>query len=217
VNTTVAGEWERLVFDFSDVAIDTSVAYVQAVIFFDFGAVGDDSVYHWDDLRFGVPQELPFTFDIPQVSYGFGDFAGTATVLAVDPDDAGNMVASTTKGVGAEFFAGTVVGGFDIQYASVIPFSAGSTTMSVRVRAPAAGIPVRLKVENADASVAAEINAVTTVADAWETLTFDLSDAATAPGPIDVTQEYVRAVIFFNFVDGVAGDGAEYLWDDLQF
>ena len=91
-----------------------------------------------------------------------------------------------------------------------IPFEAGETFMNVRVRAPAAGIPVMLKVENADASVFAEVVVNTTAADAWETLVFDFSSVG-----IDLTASFVQAVIFFDFGD--TGDDATYYWDDLAF
>ena len=162
-------------------------------------------------LTIGVPLDLPITFSTPGVSYQFGDFEGAGTILVADPDDAGNTVAQTTKGAGAATFAGTVIGGFGSALDSRIPFSAGNTTLSVRVRAPAAGIPVRLKIENADASVFAELDVNTTAVDAWETLTWDFSTF----GGFDPTVDFVRLVIFFDF--GTGGDGAVYLWDDVQF
>ena len=80
--------------------------------------------------------------------------------------------------------------------------------MTVRVRAPAAGIPVLFKIENADQSVFSEVTVNTTAADTWETLTFDFSTVG-----IDLSAEYVQAIIFFDF--GTAGDDAVYYWDDV--
>ena len=82
--------------------------------------------------------------------------------------------------------------------------------MTVRVYSPAAGIPVLLKVENADASVFSEVIVNTTVADAWETLTFDFSTAS-----IDTSATFVQAIIFFNFNN--AGADRTYFWDDVTF
>ena len=48
LNSTVANAWEELVYDFS--AAPTA-EYVRAVIFFDFGNAGDDSVYYFDEYE----------------------------------------------------------------------------------------------------------------------------------------------------------------------
>jgi beta-glucanase (GH16 family) len=216
VNTTAADTWETLEFDFSTVGIDTSATYVQAVVFFDFGQVGNDATYYWDDLSLGdllAQIDLPVTFDEPLVDYSLSDFEGAQTVLADDPTGAVNTVAATTKTVGAQFFAGTIVGKDFGGFANPIPFTATETTMSVRVFSPAAGITIRLKVENAaDPNLFAEMDVVTTVANAWEPLNFDFSTVG-----IDTSVEYSKAIIFFDFVVDKPGDGATYYWDDLQF
>lgn len=49
MTTTVANEWEELTYDFS--AIDMANTYQKVVIFFDFGNVGDDAVYYFDDIK----------------------------------------------------------------------------------------------------------------------------------------------------------------------
>jgi hypothetical protein len=57
VNTTVAQEWETLVFDFSNEAtgapLNLANVYDKASIFFNFGTSGSDEVYYWDDIEFG--------------------------------------------------------------------------------------------------------------------------------------------------------------------
>jgi hypothetical protein len=77
VNTTVANEWETLVFDFATPnagALDPNVEYGKASIFFDFGTEGNDAVYYWDDVRFGAPPSP----GIGLTNGGFetGDFSG---------------------------------------------------------------------------------------------------------------------------------------------
>jgi hypothetical protein len=103
--------------------------------------------------------------------------------------------------------------------ASAIPFTATETTMSVRVYSPEAGIPVRLKVENAaNGTIAVETEAVTTVASAWETLVFDFSNEVAGTPALDVAQSYEKVVIFFNFgTDGDTAGDKTYLWDDVAF
>ena len=49
---TMDDAWETVSWDF--VGIDTSLTYVKATIFFDFGTAGDGSVYYWDNVRFGA-------------------------------------------------------------------------------------------------------------------------------------------------------------------
>ena len=76
--------------------------------------------------------------------------------------------------------------------------------MTVRVYSPSAGIKVRLKVEDAaDGTHSAETDATTTVANAWETLTFDFANPAAGTAPLNFSYTYNKISIFFNF--GVAG------------
>jgi hypothetical protein len=51
VNTTVANQWEELVFDFSDK--DTSQEYSKVIMFFEFivDLSGDGSTYYYDDIQ----------------------------------------------------------------------------------------------------------------------------------------------------------------------
>ncbi len=214
--TTVADEWETLVFDFSSVGIDLTQTYVRAPIFFDFGTAGTGQVYYWDDLYFGggAPPaldkiNLPVTFEDSNVNYYLEDFEGAATVLVNDPIvGAANTVAMTTKN--GQPWAGTIIAAPDAyDFASPIPFSVDSTTLSVRVLSPAAGIPVMLKIENADATSFHELTVNTTVAGEWETLVFDYSTQG-----IDTSIVWVRAIIFFDFLNDA--NGASYYWDDVM-
>ena len=66
-----------------------------------------------------------------------------------------------------------------------------------------------MKVENAGATVFAEMDVNTTMANAWETLLFDFSTVG-----IDNSATYSQAVIFFDF--GTTGGGEVYRWDDLR-
>ena len=237
-STTVANQWETLVFDLSDVvggtaAFDATAGYDKATIFFKFGtdgATAGEKIFFWDDVAFGgsvtpptpLPDSnavnLPVNFEAANVEYNLTDFGGAGSSLVVDPADANNTVVSTSKGPGAALYAGTTIGG-SVGFATPIPFTASATTMSVRVFSPDAGIPVRLKVERSDnAGITAETEAVTTVANQWETLVFNLSNVATGTAAFDAAAGYNKASIFFNFgtTGDVAGDKT-YLWDDLSF
>ncbi len=227
--TTVADAWETLRFDFGShaagtPALDLAQTYDKVVIFFDFGTVGADKTYLWDDIRFigGVAEpagpaparpELPITFDDPDLDYAIRDFGGTVTTLAADPGDAANTVASTLKPPG-ETWAGTVVA--DTGMASPVPFADGSTAISVRVRSPDAGIPVRLKVENtANGAISVETETMTAAAGEWEVLNFDFSNHVDGTAALDLSRSYDKVVIFFDF--GAAGADKTYLWDDIRF
>jgi hypothetical protein len=57
VLTTVANEWEVLIFDFSNqvigtLALDTSYNFDTLSVFFDFGSAGNGETYYWDDVTF---------------------------------------------------------------------------------------------------------------------------------------------------------------------
>jgi uncharacterized membrane protein (Fun14 family) len=225
VLTTVANEWETLVFDFVGLIDPVTFTYDKAVLFFNFPNAGDGSVYYWDDVAFGdgaLPlPALPVTFeDEGVVDYAlidFGDPVPAATILVADPTNAANTVASTNKPPGAPVWAGTVLANNGL--ASAIPFTATETTMSVRVYSPDAGIPVRLKVENvANSAISVETEALTTVANEWETLVFDFANEVAGTPALDVSQSYERVIIFFNFgTDGNTAGDKTYLWDDVDF
>ncbi len=179
----------------------------------------DDALASFLDGEVPLNQiDLPVTFDDPLVDYtvqDFGDPVSASTVPGEDPDDAGNTVAITTKPTGAPVWAGTTIGNPD--FANPIPFTPTETLMSVDVRVPAAGIPVRLKVETvdcpsdgSDVTCFAETDAFPMMADAWETLTWDFSLVG-----IDTSKTFVKASIFFDF--GTEGNDAVYLWDNVRF
>ncbi len=218
VTTKIANAWEDLVFDFG--AIATNKTYQKIILIFDNGTMGDGSpnfTFLFDDIRLTnvLPSNLlnlPITFDDANANYTFTDFGNNVTVDATDPTNAGNKVKKTTKPNGAEVWAGTTMG----QLASPIPFTAAATKMSVRVYAPAAGIPILLKAEDkANSAKSVETLAVTTVANAWETITFDFSKQAAGTPALNLSNTYNVLSIFFDF--GTAGNGKVFMWDDVSF
>ena len=160
---------------------------------------------------------LPVTFE-ENIDYGLADFGGNVSEIIEDPTDPSNHVAKSIKTVEAQTWAGTTIGG-DVGFAEPIPFAEGSTTMTVRVWSPDANIPVRLKVEQAyvpEISVETETN--TTVAEEWETITFDFANEAPGTEPINYSNTYNKASIFFNFgTDGATAGEKTYYWDDVEF
>jgi len=87
------------------------------------------------------------------------------------------------------------------------------------VYSPDAGIPVRLKVEDAsDPTRSVETEAMTTMANAWETLTFDFANEAPGTAAFNDTYTYNKISVFPNFGTTGATAGAKtYYFDDFTF
>lgn len=117
VSTTVANEWETLVFDFSNqvdgtAPLDPAAVYRVLSIFFDFGSEGNDATYLWDDVEFGVP--LPDTTPPALVSVSLASSnanAGLATTgdtvtITLVADEAIVAPTVTVNGVAAGEISG---------------------------------------------------------------------------------------------------------------
>jgi hypothetical protein len=129
-------------------------------------------------------------------------------------------VARVVKSATAELWAGTTVSTGANNSVDTIPFTATNTRMTVRVYSPRAGIPVRLKVEDAaDPTHTVETEAIITVANAWQTLTFDFANPAPGTAALNLAFTYNKVSIFFDFgTTGAAAGGAyTYFFDDVLF
>lgn len=217
--STVANAWEDLAFDFR--TINTGNSYSKVVLIFDLGVVGNGSAnFTWlfDDIRLTNQMpvgllDLPVTFDLPNVNYEVTDFGGNSSQAALDPTNGANNVKRTTKTGGAQTWAGTTMGaGFN----APIAFTSTRTQMSVRVYSPAAGLRVRLKVEDrTNPTRSVETEAMTQAANTWETLVFDFNNQSAGTAAMNLTYTYNMASIFFDF--GNAGTGSVFYWDDVTF
>jgi hypothetical protein len=232
--TTVANGWETLTFDFANPvagtpALNLAVKYDRVIVFFNFGAPGSVAgarTYYFDDVKFigggGLPL-LPFndiSFDSPGVVYTLTGFGGAEdSTLVPDPVGGSNTVARVVKSAAAELWAGTTVSTGPAFSAGIIPFSTTSTRMTVRVYSPRAGVVVRLKVEDAfDGNRSVETEAITTVANGWETLTFDFANEAAGTSPLNLAYAYSKLSIFFDFgKSGAQGGGGTFYFDDIIF
>ncbi|MFN2373788.1 MAG: T9SS type A sorting domain-containing protein [Cyclonatronaceae bacterium] len=219
-----ANEWTEVVFDMS--GANMTWEYKKLVVIFELGTVGDGSenfTFYFDDITqqagsglTGPPYTLPVTFDQEDVNYVVTDFGGNASEIVTDPTDPENTVVQTTKTSSAELWAGTTIGQ-NASFTERLPFTAQSASMSVRVWSPDAGIPVRLKVEDAnDPTLSVETEALTTVAEEWEVLVFDFQNEATGTAEINYGYNYNKASIFFNFgATGADAGEKTYYWDDV--
>jgi len=235
VLTTVANDWETLVFDFSNPTIGTAAInfafnYDKASIFFDFGngnTYGPTNnikkTFYFDDVIL-MPSaivlsqiDLPVTFDANNVNYSVIDFGNSATSDAVDPTNSANKVKMTVKPNGAETWAGTTLSASSPKgFATAIPISAGATKMSVDVYSPASGLTVKLKIEDKnDPTKSVETDVKTTKANAWETLVFDFTNQAPNTAALNVSYTFNMASIFFDF--GNVGTGKVFYWDNVIF
>lgn len=236
--TSMANAWETLTFDFSNeapgtAAINYANTYDKVSIFFNFGtdgATAGTQTYYCDDLTFGtsaggggggggtmVQVDLPIRFDSTNVNYDLVSFGGNSDTIVTDPAGGSNMVMQADKGASAMTWAGTTMGGSGL--ASAIPFSASANVISVRVYSPASGTPIRLKVEDAsDPNISVETEDTTTMANAWETLTFDFTQHMPGTPAIDYANTYDLVSIFFNFgTDGATAGAQTYYADDVVF
>ena len=160
------------------------------------------------------------TFDSAGVAYTLTGFGGAEdSTLVPDPTNASNVVARVVKSSTAELWAGTTVSTGANNSVGRIPFTSTSTRMTVRVYSPRAGIPVRLKVEDAtDNTRSVETEALTTKVNAWETLTFNFANQVSGTAALNVAYTYNKVSIFFDFgKTGAAGGAGTFLFDDVAF
>lgn len=152
------------------------------------------------------PVHLPINFESFTVNYAFINFGNATSVVIDNPDKTGlntsNKVAQFTKANGAETWAGSL-----LILGNPINFSTNKV-FKVKTWSPKVGAVVKIKVENLDnGAIAHEVDAVTTVANAWEELSWDFS-------AINTSNEYQKLVFFFDF--GNPGDGSVYYFDDVR-
>ncbi|TRZ46936.1 hypothetical protein D3A96_05040 [Robertkochia marina] len=209
--TTKAGQWEALAFDMSTFdGFDPNNSYDGVVIFGDFGTAGQGETFYFDDFQVGLQsQSLPMTFEETGVNNIWYPFGGVEPAVIANPDQSGENTSATvlqlTKTAGAEVWGGVA----SEALRGAIDFST-STVVSVKVWSPKVGANILLKLENAEnADIAVELPVLTTVANGWETLTFDMS-----AGAFDPAAEYSRIVIFPDF--GTNGAEEVYYFDDIE-
>ena len=168
----------------------------------------------WGTCSACVPQgpqklqiSLPITWqDSATVNYTTSDFGGIYSLLEADPANPARLALKVVKTNAAETWAGTTLG-TATGFATNIPFSANSNQMQIVVYSPGVGATVRMKAEDkADPTKSVETNSITTVANAWEILTFNFANQASGTAPINYTYNYNKLSFFPNF--GITGAAA---------
>ena len=205
--TSVANSWELLTYDFIDAP---DAQYTRVVVFYDFGNVGDGSLYLFDEMEVGegaLVSTSPPTIieDFEGVEPAFIEFGGIEPPLVIPNPDASGINTTATavsqlKTNGSQTWAGSF---FEVES----PLDLNNyNNISVMTNVPSTGAVIKLKLENADASIVHEVDLLSNVSNEWEQLVYDFSDAPTA--------DYTRIVIFFDF--GNPGDDSIYYYDEFQ-
>lgn len=205
--TTKVGEWETLSFVMPDAGtFSTTVLFPHGR-----SKVAADTPIYVDELKFpaaavtGNACSSPSCIDFSGAAIGFGLFEnnGGTVAIAADPLDGTNKVAKFVKKPADNDYFGTTITGLG---ASVV-LTPTAKTVTMRVYSPAVGTNFLLKFEGGTGGAATtEKDAVTTKANAWETLTFVMPDAGT----------FSTIVVFPNGRSKVSVDTTMYI-DDLKF
>jgi hypothetical protein len=206
VLTTVANQWEDLVFDYSNIS---SGNYNALTFIFDNGTMGNGSTnftFYMDDIRLQnqIGQTLPINFQSSMTNYFLDSFGGAAATVENNPDVSGiNTSTKVGKFIkGNECWSGTSL---PLEYPI---FNFTQKVVKMKVWSPAVGKIVKFKFDYGDNN-GIEVDAVTTVANAWEELTFDF----TSQTP---TNSLKVAVVFFDFnCGGGHVPGSIYYFDDI--
>lgn len=155
-----------------------------------------------------VPILLPLDFETVGQTYSWGNFDGGDAQVIANPKSGGiNTSSKVTRMVKN---AGQIWGGSVLTLSSPIDFSVNKV-MRMKVWSPRVGAKVLLKVENSgNGGINFEKEVATTVANAWEDLTFDYRTINTA-------NSYNNVVVIFDL--GAMGDGSSnytFYFDDLR-
>jgi hypothetical protein len=191
--TTVANAWEELTFTIT--GVDASLEYYNLVLIMDNGTQGDgssDYTIYVDDIS--VASFLDF-----ESNFALSSFDGGAISVVDNPDTNGNSSANVAQLIKD---AGQAWAGSKITVDT--PFEiTESITVTAKVWSPRAGLDLLMKFEDAapwpDTKATAEITATTTVANAWEELTFTITG-------VDASLEYYNLVLIMD--NGTQGDGS---------
>ena len=238
--------WQTLSFDFSHPsagtpALDSTKTYNKISLFADFTCVtnapapGADEVFYAGPFTFvgaAAPSAPPLsppvsagafatiTFDDASKTYPTSDFAGAVSSVGAGPTGSNGNVLKVIKTAGAALYAGSLVGdqgNASAPQVGAVPFTSARTKFTVRVWAAAAGLDIKLKLQDATGGIHVETDVPTTVAGGWSTLTFDLAANTAGTPALDLTQTYQTLVLFADFGSTPSTDEAPVYFDDITF
>ena len=228
--TTKANQWETLTFDFAAPAAGSysaATTYNKISIFPKFlTAVTTDTAYYFDELKFAKApgntgncvtsaSQNCLTFSEPTIA--LTPFGGASASVASDPLGSTNQVATFTKSPGNEVWAGVTIATTASDNSVARAGFDTSKIVTLRVLSPAAGQKIRLKFENsADPTKTIEVDATTTKANEWETLTFNFSTPAAGTAAYVSATPYNKVTVFPNFLAAATSDSV-YYFDELSY
>ncbi|WP_233530379.1 MULTISPECIES: exo-alpha-sialidase [Bacteroides] len=221
VVSKVANEWETLEFDFSVLNLPDNV-YDKVIILFDAGETGSGEEWYFDNIRqkTGVKTEPePEPGEKQYINYC--NFETSLVTFRTNDRLEYSIVDNPhMSGINTSSKCGKVVAAGDqweliwsepvtSRYNSKFNFSKNGGRFTVKVYSPKVGSPVYFKLESTGGADSKEMqNVKTTVANQWETLTFDF----TSWNLPDET--YDKIVIVFDA--GIAGGAGDvYYFDDI--
>ena len=189
------GEWVSVDIPLAEYTTDVS-GITQLL----FDTIGNNAIIYVDNLYFykETPNTTSQTIGF-ETGFELSSFDGGGISIVANPDTNGNnsaMVAEMVKGTGQVWAGSKISVGtpFDITSSSIV---------TVKVWSPRVGLDLLMKFEDnvpwPNNTGSAEITATTTLANQWETLTFDHSG-------IDESIDWYNMVLIMD--NGTEGDGS---------
>lgn len=227
--STKASEWETLTFTFAD---DAAATFNKISVFPGFDTKVAE-VYYIDELKYSTKADdvvvVPPTPAAGLTLVNFDEstpavldaFEGTSFVAATD---GANKVAQLNKPMTAQAWGGATFKSCPagtVGMTPAIPFTASNQTISVRVKAPRAGVAFSLEAKDASNHTNLVFAEATSTTTEWETLTFNFANK-TFGTAINPSQTYNALSIFPNFSKAnevtAAKETADrvYLIDDVK-
>jgi hypothetical protein len=213
--TTVAEQWERLVFDFSGTE---SNKYGRIVLMMDFEGTTVGDVYYFDNIRQGQP---PITYDTGLIEdfetpnkIFWGDWSGCEFTIDDNPDTSG---INKSKKVGV-FYTTTEQweGACNAERYFPLDFdAAGGGSIKIKVNGPVDRI-LMVKLENAAGGGGLnpiEFQMTLTSDYEWEEIEYDFTDKVFAMPEETHYGFYDRISVFPDFLSAIAGE--DWYIDDL--
>ena len=149
------------------------------------------------------------SFDDPVIDYRLLDFGDNSSTLASDPSDVSNTVLAVINGVDSS--SGTTIAAGIVNY----PLTDKITRISLRVLSPVAGIPIRAVLSSeVNASIRADAETLTNVANSWETIIFDFGNPPAGSPQFNPDFTYDSLSISFDY--GSAGNNETFFLEDVK-
>lgn len=224
--STKAGEWETLTFTYA--SANAATTYNKVSVFPGFNTQLNE-VYYIDELKYTakaadvIPPSSSLTllnFDETQAAT-LDAFEGTSFAAELDGT---NKVAKLSKPTTAQPWGGatfTTCAAGTIGSMPAIPFTSSLQTISIRVKAPRAGVTFSLEAKDSVNPGNLVFAQATNTGTDWETLNFNFANK-TFGTAINPSQTYNKLSIFPNFDKANEGSAAAetanrvYYFDDVK-